>query len=128
MQLSLVEQLPELNKSIFLDIYAKMCIDRRTKRPTLVTLDGQRVPAEFKIRCYNKTIWFFPEGTIYKLDVRLVDVKNRRPFFRRFVIILFLGPWNFSITICKCRKEYAPRKKLGIKRFLFVGPERATYS
>jgi hypothetical protein len=121
MQLSLVEQLPELNKSIFLDIYAKMCIDRRTKRPTLVTLDGQRVPAEFKIRCYNKTIWFFPEGTIYKLDVRLVDVKNRRPFFsavRNHSISRALEFFDYNLQVQKgiCPKKKVRDKAIFIRR------------
>lgn len=81
MQLSLVEQFPELNKCIFLDIFAKMCLDPRSKRPMLKTLGGQRVPPNLTIRCLKATIGRFPEGTIYKLDVRLVDVKNRKPYF-----------------------------------------------
>lgn len=81
MQLSLVEQFPELNKCIFLDIFAKMCLDPRSKKPTLKTLGGQRVPPNMKIRCLSTSIGRFPEGTIYKLDVRLVDVKNKKPYF-----------------------------------------------
>ncbi len=81
MQLSLVELFPEFNRSLFLDVFAKMCIDAKTKRPTLCTLAGQRVPAELKIRCQRKSINAFPEGTIYKLDVRLVDLKNKKPYF-----------------------------------------------
>jgi hypothetical protein len=81
MQLSLVEQLPELNKSLFLDVFAKMIIDPRTRTPTLKTLCGQRVPGELKIRCQRKTIGQFPEGTIYKLDVRLVNLKKGKPYF-----------------------------------------------
>ncbi|GHB81475.1 hypothetical protein [Persicitalea jodogahamensis] len=81
MQLSLVELFPEFNRSLFLDIYAKMSVDTKTKRPTLCTLAGQRVPAELKIRCQRKSINAFPEGTIYKLDVRLVDLKNKKPYF-----------------------------------------------
>lgn len=81
MQLSLVEQFPELNKSLFLDVYAKMILDPRTRTPTLVTLVGQRVPGELKIRCQRKVIRQFPEGTIYQLDVRLVNVKKGKPYF-----------------------------------------------
>ena len=58
-----------------------MCIDTRTKRPTLCTLAGQRVPAELKIRCQRKSIDAFPEGTVFKLDVRLVDLRNKKPYF-----------------------------------------------
>ena len=81
MQLSLVELFPEFNRSLFLDVFAKMCFDARTKRPTLCTLAGQRVPAELKIRCQRKSIDLFPEGTVFKLDVRLVDSKNKKPYF-----------------------------------------------
>lgn len=81
MQLSLVEQLPELNKSIFLDVFAKMSIDPRTRTPTLRTLGGQRVPGDLKIRCQRRTIGQFPEGTVYKLDVRLVNLKKGKPYF-----------------------------------------------
>lgn len=81
MQLSLIELLPELKKSLFLDVFAKMSIDARTKRPTLRTLDGQRVPPQLKIRCLGRSICDFPEETVYKLDVRLVEGKNRKPYF-----------------------------------------------
>lgn len=81
MQLSLIELMPELKKSLFLDVFAKMSIDARTKRPTLRTMDGQRVPAQLKIRCLGRSICEFPEGTVYKLDVRLVEVGNRKPYF-----------------------------------------------
>ncbi|MPR36506.1 hypothetical protein [Salmonirosea aquatica] len=81
MQLSLVELFPELNKGLFLDIFAKMTLDPRTRKPTLTTLNGQRVPGDFKIRCQHKYIGQFPEGTIYKLDVRLVNYKKGKPYF-----------------------------------------------
>lgn len=112
MQLSLVEQLPELNKSIFLDVFARMCIDHRTKKPTLVTLEGQRVPAELKIRCYNRTIRYFPEGTIYKLDVRLVDIKNRRPFFsavKNHSIQRAIEFFDYNIQV---QKGVIPKRKI----------------
>lgn len=81
MQLSLVEQFPELYKCLFLDVYARMCIDPHTRQPTLLTLGGQRVPAELKIRCQRRSIVRFPEGTVYKLDVRLVEAKRGKPYF-----------------------------------------------
>lgn len=81
MQLSLVEIFPEFNRSLFLDVFAKMYVDAKTKRPTLCTLAGQRVPAELKVRCQRKSIDSFPEGTVFKLDVRLVDLRNKKPYF-----------------------------------------------
>jgi hypothetical protein len=81
MQLSLVEHLPELDKRIFLDVFAQMCHDPRTRRPVLKTIDGQPVPRELKVRCNRKALTLFPEGTIYKLDVRLVQCPGRKPYF-----------------------------------------------
>lgn len=81
MQLSLIEQFPEIKKCLFLDVFAKMIIDSRTQKPSLITMEGQRVPSNYKIRCLRKVIGTYPEGTVYKLDVRLVDVKKRKPYF-----------------------------------------------
>ncbi|GAB2772493.1 hypothetical protein GCM10027275_14230 [Rhabdobacter roseus] len=58
-----------------------MSLDSRTKLPTLRTLEGQRVPPEFKIRCDRRAIADFPEGTIYKLDIRLIETRGKRPYF-----------------------------------------------
>ena len=81
MQLSLVSELPELEKKVFLDIYATVYFDTRRNRPRLKTIDGQRIPCDLKVGCPLKIISDFPEGTIYKLDVRLVQKNGRRPYF-----------------------------------------------
>jgi hypothetical protein len=81
MQLSLVSELPELEKKIFLDIYASVYFDTRRNRPRLKTIDGQRIPCDLKVGCPMKIISEFPEGTIYKLDARLVQKNGRRPYF-----------------------------------------------
>ena len=81
MQLSLVSELPELEKKVFLDIYASVYFDTRRNRPRLKTIDGQRIPCDLKVGCPTKIISEFPEGTIYKLDARLVQKNGRRPYF-----------------------------------------------
>jgi hypothetical protein len=81
MQLSLVSELPELEKKVFLDIYATVYFDTRRNRPRLKTIDGQRIPCDLKVGCPIKIISEFPEGTIYKLDARLVQKNGRRPYF-----------------------------------------------
>ena len=81
MQLSLVSEMPELEKKIFLDIYAKVYFDTRRNRPRLKTLEGQTIPCDLKIGCPLKIISDFPEGTIYKLDARLIQKNGRRPYF-----------------------------------------------
>jgi hypothetical protein len=80
MQLSLVSELPELEKKVFLDIYATVYFDTRRNRPRLKTIDGQRIPCDLKVGCPMKIISEFPEGTIYKLDARLVQKNGRRHF------------------------------------------------
>ncbi|MEY4538517.1 MAG: hypothetical protein RLZZ306_274 [Bacteroidota bacterium] len=81
MQLSLVSELPELEKKVFLDIYATVYFDTRRNRPRLKTIEGQRIPCDLKVGCPMKIISEFPEGTIYKLDARLVQKNGRRPYF-----------------------------------------------
>jgi len=81
MQLSLVSEMPELEKKIFLDIYATIYFDTRRNRPRLKTIEGQRIPCDLKVGCPTKVISDFPEGTIYKLDARLVQKNGRRPYF-----------------------------------------------
>lgn len=81
MQLSLVSEMPELEKKIFLDIYAKVYFDTRKNRPRLKILAGQTIPCDLEIGCPLKTISDFPEGTIYKLDARLIQKNGHRPYF-----------------------------------------------
>jgi hypothetical protein len=81
MQLSLVSEMPELEKKVFLDIYATVYYDTRRSRPRLKTIEGQRIPCDLKVGCPVKIISEFPEGTIYKLDARLVQKNGRRPYF-----------------------------------------------
>ncbi|MES2520125.1 MAG: hypothetical protein V4585_18550 [Bacteroidota bacterium] len=81
MQLSLISEMPELEKKIFLDIYATVYYDTRRNRPRLKTIDGQTIPCDLKVGCPAKIISEFPEGTIYKLDARLVQKNGRRPYF-----------------------------------------------
>lgn len=81
MQLSLVSEMPGLEKKVFLDVFAKAYFDRKLHRYRLKTIDGQLIPADLTIGCTNHVISQFPEGTIYKLDVRLVQKNGRQPYF-----------------------------------------------
>ena len=81
MQLSLVSELPELEKKVFLDIYASVYFDTKRNRPRLKTIDGQRIPSDLKVGCPMSIISEYPEGTIYKLDARLVQKNGIRPYF-----------------------------------------------
>jgi hypothetical protein len=81
MQLSLISEMPELEKKIFLDVYAQVYYDTRRNRPRLKTIDGQTIPSDLKIGCPSKIISGFPEGTIYKLDARLIQKNGRQPYF-----------------------------------------------
>jgi hypothetical protein len=80
MQLSLLTELPELEKKVFLDVFAKVYFDNSRKKPRLKTIDGQNVPADLSIGCPSKILQD-PEGTIYKLDAHLVQRNGRQPYF-----------------------------------------------
>lgn len=78
-QLSLVEELPEFDKKIFLDVFAE--VHYVNEVPRLQTIVGQAVPGELKVRCLPRFVAPYPAGTIYKMDVRLVRNQQRRPYF-----------------------------------------------
>ncbi len=82
MQLSLLDEVPELNKVFFLDIFAESYYDTSKKRMKLSTINGQQIPCDIKVSCPSKLVGHYPEGTIFKLDARLVRRTNgRNPYF-----------------------------------------------
>ncbi len=81
MQLSLVDEVPELNKIFFLDIFAESYFDSVRKRMRLSTIKGQPLPADITVSCPAKLISVYPEGTIFKLDARLVRRDDKKPYF-----------------------------------------------
>lgn len=81
MQLSLLSDLLGNEKTYFLDVFAQVYFDASRKRPRLKTIDGQNIPSELKVACPKKIISHFPEGTIYKLDVRLIQKNGCQPYF-----------------------------------------------
>jgi hypothetical protein len=38
----------------------------------LSTINGQQVPCDIKVSCPSKLVSHYPEGTIFKLDARLI--------------------------------------------------------
>jgi len=80
MQLSLLSLLPKLDKKVFLGVFAQLYFDTNRCRFRLKTIRGQQVPSELHVGCSTKAITAFPEGTIYKLDARLVRHPNRQPY------------------------------------------------
>jgi hypothetical protein len=81
MQLSLIDLVPEVNKSFFLDVFAEAVLDANKAQMRLATINGQQVPGDLKISVPKRFISKFPEGTIYKLDTRLVRKEGRKPYF-----------------------------------------------
>ncbi|MBO9639091.1 MAG: hypothetical protein J7576_13045 [Siphonobacter aquaeclarae] len=77
MQLSLI---PEDEPRFFLDLYARVVFDSRRNRFRLRTIDNQRVPGNIAVRCPSRIFCHFPEGTIYKLDARLVQTSGKLPY------------------------------------------------
>lgn len=81
MQLSLVSELPAFEKKVFLDIYAKGYFDTRRSKMRLKTIEGQAIPADLVVGCTQKALSQFPEGTIYKIDARLIKKEGKKPYF-----------------------------------------------
>lgn len=75
-QLSIFNVIPEVEKKVFLDIYGISFYDSTRKRLRLQTLEWPDVPKNLKIGCRLKYLSQFPEGTIYKLDAKLVRNKK----------------------------------------------------
>lgn len=81
MQLSLVDEVPEFTKKYFLDVYAEAQYDARKDRMRLKTIDGQSIPFDLSVSINSKYISSYPEGTIYKIDTRLVLKGKKKPYF-----------------------------------------------
>lgn len=81
MQLSLVSVVPELDKKFFLDVFAMAIYDPGRDKMRLETIRGQTVPCHLRISCPHVLLKHHPEGTIFKLDARLVRRDGRKPYF-----------------------------------------------
>ncbi len=77
MQLSL---LPSDEQRYFLDLFAQVIFDTRRNRPRLKTICNQMVPGDLSVSCPARLLNRFPEGTIYKLDAKLVQVPGKQPY------------------------------------------------
>lgn len=82
MQLSLIDEIPEFNKAYFLDVYAEALYDSGKEKMRLKTINGQQVPEDLSISIASKFISRYPEGTIYKLDTKLVNRGGKKPYFK----------------------------------------------
>jgi hypothetical protein len=81
MQLSLIDEVPEFTKSYFVDVFAEALYDTKAEKMKLKTINGQQVPEDLKVAISSKFIANYPEGTIYKVDTKLVNIKGKRPYF-----------------------------------------------
>lgn len=81
MQLSLIDEVPEFSKKHFLDVFAEALFDLKSEKMKLKTINGQQVPEDLKVSIPNKFIATFPEGTIYKIDTKLVNKKGKKHYF-----------------------------------------------
>ena len=81
MQLSLIDELPEFNKKFFLDVFAEALYDEKSEKMKLKTINGQTAPVDIKVSIPSKFLSKFPEGTIYKIDTKLINKDGRKPYF-----------------------------------------------
>jgi hypothetical protein len=79
MQLSLIDEVPEFTKAYFLDVFAEASYS--SGRMRLKTMQGQQVPEDLSISIASKFISKYPEGTIYKLDTKLINKGGKKPYF-----------------------------------------------
>jgi hypothetical protein len=75
-QFSIFDIIPEVEKKVFLDIYGIAFYDSARKRLRLKTLEWPEIPQNLNIGCRIKHLSSFPEGTIYKLDAKLIRNKK----------------------------------------------------
>lgn len=81
MQLSLVDEVPEFSKTHFLNVFAEASFDEGKDRMKLRIITGQQIPVDISVSIPDKFISKFPEGTIYKVDTKLIMHKGRKPYF-----------------------------------------------
>jgi hypothetical protein len=115
MQLTLLSEMPELEKKVFLDIFAKVYYDTRRNRHRLMTIDGQLIPPELRVGCPEKFVSEFPEGTIYKLDARLVQKNGKQPYFitlNRKKVMRAIEFFDYNLKIQKGIKQECKSKKV----------------
>jgi hypothetical protein len=120
MQLSLVDEVPELNKIFFLDVFAESFFDLGKKRMRLNTIQGQKVPFNLKISCPSKLVAHYPEGTIFKLDARLVRKGDGlNPYFiavNRSNMQRALEFFDYNLKVQNDFDYILPKKKNGQER------------
>jgi hypothetical protein len=72
---------PEFKKTFFLDVYAEALYDLKSDKMKLLTIEGQQVPVKLKVSIPSKFIKRYPEGTIYKVDTKLIQKRGKKPYF-----------------------------------------------
>ncbi|MFY7889618.1 MAG: hypothetical protein ACOVOW_11940 [Spirosomataceae bacterium] len=121
MQLSLLSDILGNEKTYFLDVFAQVYFDNVRKRPRLKTIDGQHIPSELKVACPKNVITGFPEGTIYKLDVRLIQKNGCQPYFitvskKRVQRAIEFFEYNVSLQKGLTNSGCKPRKTVRFER------------
>ncbi len=80
MQLSISNELG-VEKKYFLDIFVEVYFDQNNEKYKCNTIEGFGFPGSMRVSCPQKYIKNFPDGTIYKMDARLVVKEGYMPFF-----------------------------------------------
>lgn len=80
MQLSLSEIL-EPEKKFLLDIFAELYYDEEKEKYKLNSIKGHNFPADIQVKCPQKYIKGFADGTIFKLDIRIIKRQGKKMYF-----------------------------------------------
>ncbi len=77
-QFSIFDEVPDIEKRIFLDIFAASFYDKNRKKYRLSTIQWHDTPTNMNVGCLSRILEKYPEGTIFRLDARLV--KNKKGY------------------------------------------------
>jgi hypothetical protein len=80
MQLSISSDLG-VEKKYFLDVFVEVYFEPNREKYKCKTIDGYHFPGSMRVSCPQKYIKHFPDGTIFKMDVRLVAKEGYLPYF-----------------------------------------------
>lgn len=68
-----------MTDTIFFNCTVESIFDSKRKKIRIKPLDGQAVPSLF-VRCSRKQREYIPIGSIFKIDVKFIQPKNKKPY------------------------------------------------
>lgn len=117
MQLSIANDLG-VEKNYFLDVFVEVYYNASQTKYLMKTIDGYHFPGNFRVSCPQKYICNFPEGTIYKMDVRIVKKEGYDTYFvaiNKKTIQRAIEFYDYNIKV-QNGFDYKPK----VKKIIFI--------